>query len=127
MALLGDRLFVVTQTGVFACLDVSAEAVARAKVRPGPRAAVRALPPIAVTDRALREAASAAGGVELECVAEGEQLRVYVRSPGYRADWHCQFPRDIREPGARYVVEAVREATQGGFYRAIGEIRRLRG
>jgi hypothetical protein len=58
---------------------------------------------------------------------EGEQLRVYVRSPGYRADWHCQFPRDIREPGARYVVEAVREATQGGFYRAIGEIRRLRG
>jgi outer membrane protein assembly factor BamB len=127
MALLGDRLFVVTQTGVFACLDVSAEAVARAKARPGPRAAVRALPPIAVTDRALREAASAAGGVELECVAEGEQLRVYVRSPGYRADWHCQFPRDIREPGARYVVEAVREATQGGFYRAIGEIRRLRG
>jgi len=44
----------------------------------------------------------------------------------YHATWHCQFPKDIREAGARYVVDAVREATQGGFYRTLGEIRRLR-
>jgi hypothetical protein len=32
---------------------------------------------------------------------------------------------EIREEGARYVVEEVREAEGGGFYRALGEIKRL--
>ena len=126
MALRGDRLFVVTHTGVLACLDVSDEAVARAKTRPGKRAAAHKLSSIAVSARTVEEVTDAGAGVVLECVAEGERLRVYVRSPGYHPTWHCQFPKDIREPGARYVVDAVREATQGGFYRTLGEIRRLR-
>jgi hypothetical protein len=37
-----------------------------------------------------------------------------------------QFPRDIREEGSKYVVVQVREATQGGFYRVFGNIRRLK-
>jgi hypothetical protein len=126
MALRGDRLYVVTHTGVLACLDVSDEAVTRAKTRPGKRAAAHKLSSIAVSARTVDEVTDAGAGVVLECVAEGERLRVYVRSPGYHATWHCQFPKDIREAGARYVVDAVREATQGGFYRTLGEIRRLR-
>ena len=46
-------------------------------------------------------------------------------SPGYRKTWHVQFPKDIRAEGVRYVVEGVREATRGGFYRAYGEIKQL--
>ena len=53
------------------------------------------------------------------------QLRVRVVSPGYRRDYRVQFPKNIREAGTRYVVDGVRESTQGGFYRAYGEIRRL--
>ncbi len=36
-----------------------------------------------------------------------------------------QFPKGIREPGARYLVTEVRESGRGGFYRAYGDIRRL--
>jgi hypothetical protein len=41
------------------------------------------------------------------------------------ADWFCQFPRDLREKGASFVVDELSEAAQGGFYRALGDIRRL--
>jgi hypothetical protein len=37
-----------------------------------------------------------------------------------------QFPKDIRVPGARYVVTEVHTSARGGFYRTRGEIRRLR-
>ncbi|MFE3451262.1 hypothetical protein ACFXJ8_20295 [Nonomuraea sp. NPDC059194] len=58
------------------------------------------------------------------CLREGDRLRVRVASPGYE-EWNVQFPRDIREAGARYIVEGVRPSGRGGFYRAYGEIRRL--
>ncbi|WP_236647246.1 MULTISPECIES: hypothetical protein [Micromonospora] len=47
-------------------------------------------------------------------------------STGYRRDWSVQFPKGIREPGARYLVTEVRESGRGGFYRTHGDIRRLR-
>ncbi|MEU7874315.1 hypothetical protein [Dactylosporangium sp. NPDC049140] len=46
-------------------------------------------------------------------------------SEGYHRDWQVQFPKGIREPGARYVVSSVRESARGGFYRAFGDIRKL--
>ena len=45
--------------------------------------------------------------------------------PGYEKDWHCQFPKALREKGARFVVDEVRPSAKGGFYRVFGEIRKL--
>jgi hypothetical protein len=98
------------------------------KVRLGnvTHAAVNSLQEIAVSARDVKETTTEEGGIVVECVRVGKDVRVRVISPGYRDDWFCQFPRDIREEGARYVVDQVREATQGGFYRVLGNIRRLR-
>jgi hypothetical protein len=60
----------------------------------------------------------------LECFKDGGKLRVRVISPGYNQNWRCQFPKGIREVGARYVVDEIREA-RGGFYRAYGNIKKL--
>jgi hypothetical protein len=36
-----------------------------------------------------------------------------------------QFPRNLRQEGSKYLVEGIKEASQGGFYRAYGEIKQL--
>jgi hypothetical protein len=69
--------------------------------------------------------ADAGNGVLVECTSEGGQLRIRVLSPGYRSDYRVQFPKNIRQSGARYVVDGIRESSQGGFYRTYGDIRRL--
>jgi hypothetical protein len=56
---------------------------------------------------------------------EGTRLRIRVVSTGYHRDWQVQFPKGIRKANARYVVTEVREANRGGFYRALGDIRRI--
>jgi Ca-activated chloride channel homolog len=48
-----------------------------------------------------------------------------VLSDGYHTDWNVQFPRDIRVEGATYLVDSVEEAGSGGFYRAVGTIKRV--
>ncbi len=73
---------------------------------------------VATVDRAP------SGAVVVECVQEGGRLRVHVVSEGYDASWNVQFPRAIRQPGARYVVDALHPAASG-FYRVRGDIRRL--
>jgi len=50
---------------------------------------------------------------------------VRVVSPGYQPDWNVQFPRNLREEGAQYIVTALRESAQGGFYRVYGEIKKF--
>jgi len=64
-------------------------------------------------------------GVELACSREGGKLRLRVVSEGYDPRVNVQFPRDIREEGVHYVVEALQLSANGTFYRAIGSIRRL--
>ncbi|MET8354499.1 hypothetical protein [Micromonospora sp. NPDC005206] len=68
----------------------------------------------------------AGAGVVVQCLTDRGRMRVQVVSEGYRRDWSVQFPKGIREPGARYLVTEVRESGRGGFYRAYGDIRRLR-
>lgn len=58
--------------------------------------------------------------VELKCIKERSKLRVRIITPGYLGYANCQFPRDIREEGARYKVrpESIKLITARGrwFY-----------
>lgn len=74
----------------------------------------------AVTAAAGEEGA----GVVLECVAEGAKLRVRVVGDGYDAALNVQFPRAIRQAGARYLVGGL-ELSDGGFYRTTGDVQLL--
>ncbi len=111
------------------CIDLDKEAIAKAlkgDVKP-----VKALP-VPKRIKTLKvgsslKTATAGDGVVLECVAEGEVLRVRPVSGGYRKGYNVQFPNTHREEGAKYVVESLVEVKSGGFYRVEGEIWRLKG
>ena len=127
MAVQGDRLFVATHSGHLAAIDISDKAIKAAKRKAGKQANAKRVAMMKVSKPAVETvSAKSAKGVIVECFTEGKKVRVRVVTKGYNADWFCQFPRDIRQAGARFVVDEVREATQGGFYRVLGNIRRLR-
>ncbi|MBB6174670.1 outer membrane protein assembly factor BamB [Nocardiopsis mwathae] len=127
----GDRLYVVTTDGSLACIDASESAVTAAEQGSVPDAVdVKAPAWDAVTPSAELETVTAADiadvdGVVVECVDDDGRLRVRVASPGFDPTWRVQFPKDIRHPGARYVVADIAESSRGGFYRVRGDIRRL--
>jgi outer membrane protein assembly factor BamB len=122
-------LYIVTSDGALACIDVSDEAIAKA--REGAKSKPSTVKAPKLDDSAAEETTrvetttEVGDGVLAERFSDKGKLRVRVLSDGYRKDWFCQFPRDIREKGVKYVVDKVLEATQGGFYRALGNIRRL--
>jgi outer membrane protein assembly factor BamB len=121
-----ERLYIVTEHGALACIDASAEAIEAAQRGEAPEPVSIAAPHVEATAPApIEQTRSDANGVVLECYREGGSLRMRVLSHGYHRDWRCQFPKNLREEGARYVVDDVREAARGGFYRAFGDIRRL--
>lgn len=127
MQFLDDRLYIVTTDGTLACIDADETAIAAAREGTVPQPLdVKAAATLAPVEPSVTvETTTFTGdGVVVECLREGERLRVRVASPGYEA-WNVQFPKDIREAGARYLVEGVRPSGRGGFYRAYGEIRRL--
>jgi len=64
-------------------------------------------------------------GVVVKCTKKGTKLRVSVVSDGYDKSWNVQFPQNLRQDGAMYVVEQVKESASGGFYRAYGDIKKL--
>lgn len=64
-------------------------------------------------------------GVIVRCVKEGGKLRVKVASDGFDPTFNVQFPRSLRQEGARYLVEAVEPSSNGTFYRATGDIKLL--
>jgi predicted DNA-binding WGR domain protein len=128
MQFLDDRLYIVTTDGTLACIDASEQAIGAAQGGTVPvpvdvkvSAALAAVEP----SETVQTTTDADGGVLVECYAQGGRLRVRVVSPGFDPSWNVQFPKNIREAGARYVVEGVRPAERGGCYRAYGEIRRL--
>ncbi|MEZ5582655.1 MAG: WGR domain-containing protein [Candidatus Competibacteraceae bacterium] len=122
-----DRLYIVTTNGQLACIDAGEVAIEAAQAGTVPQAVAIQAPSVAAVQPAtvLETTADASGGVLLECLRDSGKLRVRVVSPGYHADWWVQFPRNLREEGARYRVDAVRESARGGFYRAHGEIKQV--
>ncbi|MBL9102364.1 MAG: WGR domain-containing protein [Myxococcales bacterium] len=124
-----NKLYIVTSSGALGCIDVSEAAISAAKQGELPKAAeikpARDLKAAAIGDKL--ESAPASGGVLVECYQEGGRVRVRPLSPGYKARWHVQFPRNIRTPGTTYVVDGLAESSSGGFYRVTGRIRTLAG
>lgn len=125
MMVQGDLLYFASASGSIGCADISPAAFSKLEAgswsAPKPRRQGR----LKEQSRDVERTKDASKGVVVECVKEGGKVRVRVVSRGYRSDWFCQFPRDIREVGAKFVVDEVREATQGGFYRVLGNIKRL--
>jgi hypothetical protein len=84
-----------------------------AGLKPGPRAVAAALPtyqPATAVAAVATVTQAPAGAVVVECVQDAGRLRVHVVSEGYDTSWNVQFPRAIRQPGARYVVDALHPA-----------------
>ncbi|MFI2645223.1 WGR domain-containing protein [Streptomyces sp. NPDC018610] len=126
-----ERLYLVTTDGALLCVDASETAVAAAQQGTVPvardvklAAALPAYAPATTVAAVTAVAQAPAGAIVVECVQYSGRLRVHVVSEGYDHSWNVQFPRAIREPGARYVVDALHPAA-GGFYRVRGDIRRL--
>ena len=124
-----DCLYIATNQGVLACIDVSPAALRAAQggafpqTTTVPTASTTApMPPIPT---GLETIAPSDQGIILECFRQGQHLRVRVASPGYQSDWMVQFPRNLRQEGDRYWVAGVKPSKQGGFYRPYGEIKRL--
>ncbi|MFE6887747.1 WGR domain-containing protein [Streptomyces sp. NPDC057694] len=128
-----EKLYLVSTDGSLACVDASEAAITAAQQGTVPVAQDIKLaaalptyaPPASPAAVATVTAVPASGaGVVVECVQESGRIRVHVVSDGYEPTWNVQFPRAIRQPGARYVVDALHTASNG-FYRVRGEIRRL--
>ncbi|MET7683466.1 WGR domain-containing protein [Streptomyces sp. NPDC005423] len=126
-----ERLYLVTTDGSLVCVDASEAAVHAAQQGTVPVARdvklAAAMPAHAPATAATAVAAvthAPAGTVVVECTQEAGRVRVHVVSEGYDPSWNVQFPRAIRQPGGRYVVDALHPAA-GGFYRVRGDIRRL--
>jgi outer membrane protein assembly factor BamB len=125
-----ERLYLVTTDGSLACIDASPAAVHAAEQGQLPRRSDvkadgwRRVEATAEVET-IATVSAHTGGVVVECVQDGGRLRVHVVSEGYDRGLGVQFPKDIRVPGARYVVSEVHTSANGGFYRARGEIKRL--
>ncbi|WP_399092587.1 WGR domain-containing protein [Streptomyces sp. BBFR2] len=128
MQYLDEKLYMVTTDGSLVCVDASEAAVTAARAGTVPVAkdvkSAAALPTYTPSATVQTVTATAASGIVVECAQEGGRLRVHVVSDGFEPSWNVQFPRHIRRPGARYVVDGLAPAA-GGFYRVRGEIRQL--
>jgi predicted DNA-binding WGR domain protein len=122
-----ERVYIVTTDGSLACIDASEAAIEAAKLGqiPDPKLVMAAGSVKAIAPSAITTTSDSSVGVMLECYKQGSKLRVRVISPGFHNDWAVQFPSDIREVGAKYIADEVRESARGGFYRTYGEIRKL--
>ena len=54
---------------------------------------------------------------------EGSKVRIRPDDSRFHKDWNVQFPRNLRAADGLYVVDDLEDA--GGFYRVVGDLRRL--
>jgi len=127
MQYLNERLYIVTTSGYLACIDASTKAIADAQTGTVPETLNIKAPKAkgTVPSDTIDTTADQSQGVMVECVRQGEKLRIRVVSPDYNSDWNVQFPKNLREEGATYIVEEIKESARGGFYRVLGEIKKL--
>ena len=137
-----EKVYIVTTDGSLACIDASESAVKAAQEGNLPKHKdIKAPTPISVSDSTdLETVTNLDEGVLLKCVREGNKLRIKVislavkcqfkngelqieTSPKYDPNRNVQFPRNLREEGALYIVDEIREVNN--FYRVLGNIRRL--
>ncbi|CAD5120171.1 DgyrCDS8746 [Dimorphilus gyrociliatus] len=68
----------------------------------------------------------AKGGIMLECVKDGEKLRVKPIGPSFEPDWYVMFPQSLRVEGAKYIVDKLEVAGESSrFYRTVGRIQMI--
>lgn len=125
------KLYAVTGYGNLICIDASEDAINKAKEGDLPETVELKAPKeqVAVAQTTALESlnqSQTTGKVILKCVKDGSKLRVKVESNGYKANWFVQFPNNLRKEGAFYVVDKIEEASQGGFYRVLGDIYELK-
>lgn len=128
MQFFGDRVYIVTTDGSLACIDASLAAIKAAQAGTVPQPMMIKAPngEGASPSTTVETTSDTSQGVIVECFQDRGKLRVRVVSPGYNPNWNVQFPKDIRKAGDRYLVQEVRESARGGFYRAYGDIKKLR-
>ena len=125
MQYFSDRLYLVTTSGYLTCIDVSESAIAAAQAANVPNAkdfkapTTKWIAPFNIETTSDRDR-----GVIVKCIRQGQHLRIRVVSPGYNPAWNVQFPKQIREEGATYTVEEIKESARGGLYRIFGEIKK---
>jgi hypothetical protein len=122
-----DRLYIVTTNGMLACIDVSEAAIAAAQTGTVPQVVNVKSPKLdaILPSTTLERVTNTRNGVILQCVKEGKNLRMRILSPGYEPNWNVQFPNELRQAGAKYLVDEVRESARGDFYRAYGDIKSI--
>ncbi|MEA5510959.1 VWA domain-containing protein [Crocosphaera sp. UHCC 0190] len=73
----------------------------------------------------LEETDTVGNGILIQCVKDGKKLRARVVSDGYNPDYNIRFPRNIRQEGILFLVDGIKETSQGGSYIALGKVRRF--
>ncbi len=127
MQYFNERVYIVTTNGSLTCIDASAEAIKAAETGVIPKSkSIKAPKPIAVSKtKELETTSDPTQGVIVKCININGKLRVRVLLEEYNPEWNVQFPRNLREEEALFIVDEIREAARGGFYRVYGNIRRF--
>lgn len=121
MRCFGDRIYGTTNAGTMACFEIEQFLQVANSVPPKPPE-----PPAVVATTVLNSAPTLRTQTAIvECVKVGSKLKVRAISEGYHSDWSVQFPTKLRELGARYRVEELREVPDKSFYRVCGKIEKI--
>ena len=124
MQYFSEKLYIVGDKGL-AVIDVSDDATQSAQndVLPNIRSFKAPSDSIAEVDSTkLENAKKSARGVELVCIRDNGKLRVRVLTDGYDKTMNCQFPKNLRQEEALYLVDSIELSSSGSFYKVSGNI-----